>query len=86
MDKTAVVCGGGGFIGSHLVRRLKNEGYWVRAVDLKRPEFNEDMSDEFIVGDLRNKTIAEKAVQGVGDVVWVLFLGSMMPKSCITQQ
>ena len=37
--KTALVLGGGGFIGSHLVKRLKSEGYWVRAVDLKYPEF-----------------------------------------------
>ncbi len=45
--KTAVVCGAGGFIGSHLVRRLKAEGYWVRGVDLKRPEFARTAADEF---------------------------------------
>ncbi|MEO1385385.1 MAG: NAD-dependent epimerase/dehydratase family protein, partial [Bacteroidota bacterium] len=38
--KNALVCGGGGFIGSHLAKRLKNEGYWVRVVDLKKPEFS----------------------------------------------
>ena len=50
--KTAVVCGAGGFIGSHLVRRLKSEGYWVRGVDLKHPEFSKTAADEFIIGDL----------------------------------
>jgi nucleoside-diphosphate-sugar epimerase len=38
--KKALVLGGGGFIGSHLVKRLKKEGYWVRVVDLKYPEFS----------------------------------------------
>ncbi len=52
--KTALVCGAGGFIGSHLVRRLKSEGYWVRGVDLKRPEFSPTAADDFIVGDLRD--------------------------------
>ncbi len=53
--KTALVCGAGGFIGSHLVKRLKEEGYWVRGIDLKRPEFSETAADDFIVGDLRDK-------------------------------
>ena len=39
-QKTALVCGAGGFIGSHMVRRLKSEGYWVRGVDIKRPEYS----------------------------------------------
>ena len=52
--KTALVCGGGGFIGSHIVKRLKNEGFWVRSVDLKKPDFSESVADEFIVGDLRD--------------------------------
>ncbi len=50
--KTALVCGGGGFIGSHLVKRLKNEGFWVRSVDLKRPSFSVSVADEMIIGDL----------------------------------
>ena len=50
--KTALVCGAGGFIGSHMVRRLKKEGYWVRGVDLKYPEFSKTEADEFIIGDL----------------------------------
>lgn len=52
--KKALVLGAGGFIGSHLVNRLKSEGYWVRGVDLKYPEFQETTADEFIQGDLRD--------------------------------
>ncbi|HID37892.1 MAG TPA: NAD-dependent epimerase/dehydratase family protein [Calditrichaeota bacterium] len=52
--KRALVCGGGGFIGSHLVTRLKNEGYWVRSVDLKYPEFSETNADDFVIADLRD--------------------------------
>ncbi len=52
--KTALVLGAGGFIGSHVVRRLKRDGYWVRGVDLKYPEFSPTSADEFIIGDLRN--------------------------------
>jgi nucleoside-diphosphate-sugar epimerase len=52
--KTALVLGAGGFIGSHMVKRLKSEGYWVRGVDLKYPEFSETHADEFIIGDLRD--------------------------------
>ena len=49
--KTALVCGAGGFIGSHMVKRLKKDGYWVRGVDLKYPEHSETQANEFIVGD-----------------------------------
>jgi nucleoside-diphosphate-sugar epimerase len=52
--KYALVCGAGGFIGHHLVRRLKREGLWVRGVDLKSPRFSESEADDFIVGDLRD--------------------------------
>ena len=52
--KTALVLGAGGFIGSHMVKRLRQEGYWVRGVDLKRPEFSETESNEFIVTNLTN--------------------------------
>ena len=55
--KTALVLGAGGFIGSHLVKRLKKEGYWVRGVDLKKPEFSETAADDFIVGDLRDPSL-----------------------------
>jgi GDP-D-mannose 3', 5'-epimerase len=50
----ALVCGAGGFIGSHLVERLKAEGYWVRGVDLKLPEYSPTAADEFVIADLRN--------------------------------
>jgi GDP-D-mannose 3',5'-epimerase len=52
--KTACVMGAGGFIGSHLVKRLKSEGYWVRGVDLKYPEFSKSEADEFLIYDLRD--------------------------------
>src|SRR5579864_2653341 len=62
--KCALVCGAGGFIGNHLVKRLKAEGYWVRGVDLKYPEFSPTHADEFVVGDLREvstwETIADR--------------------------
>lgn len=51
-QKTALVLGAGGFIGSHLVRRLKKEGYWVRGVDLKHPDFSKSEADEFLLYDL----------------------------------
>jgi nucleoside-diphosphate-sugar epimerase len=60
--KNALVLGAGGFIGSHMVRRLKAEGFFVRGVDLKLPEFNETIADEFWVGDLRNREFCEKAI------------------------
>jgi nucleoside-diphosphate-sugar epimerase len=50
--KTALVLGAGGFIGSHLVKRLKSEGFWVRGVDLKRPEYDETAADDFLLYDL----------------------------------
>lgn len=52
--RTALVCGAGGFIGHHLVRRLKREGLWVRGVDLKFPRFSDSDSDDFMLGDLRD--------------------------------
>ncbi len=53
--KNALVLGAGGFIGSHLVKRLKAEGFWVRGVDLVYPAFSSSVADEFIIGDLRNQ-------------------------------
>jgi len=67
--KTAVVCGAGGFIGSHLVRRLKKEGYWVRGVDIKRPEFARTAADEFFKIDLRLEKNCVKAVTKDGGAV-----------------
>jgi nucleoside-diphosphate-sugar epimerase len=66
--KKAVVNGAGGFIGSHLVRRLRIEGFWVRGVDLKRPEYAESAAHEFLVGDLRDQSVAAAAVNGMDDV------------------
>jgi len=54
MYKKALVLGAGGFIGSHLVKKLKSEGYWVRGVDIKHPDFSESSADEFIIADLRD--------------------------------
>jgi nucleoside-diphosphate-sugar epimerase len=60
--KKALVCGAGGFIGSHLMKRLKKEGYWVRGVDLKLPEYSETMADEFLLGDLRDTSFVTTAL------------------------
>lgn len=61
--KTALVLGAGGFIGSHLVNRLKSEGYWVRGVDLKYPEFSQTKADEFLIYDLRDPRHIEAVVR-----------------------
>ena len=60
--KSAVVLGAGGFIGHHLVSRLKREGYWVRGVDLKLPEFGSTDADDFMVLDLRKESNVERAL------------------------
>ena len=60
--KTVLVCGAGGFIGSHLVKRLKKEGFWVRGVDLKYPEFSPTGADDFVIGDLRDSTVVRKVM------------------------
>jgi nucleoside-diphosphate-sugar epimerase len=61
MKKTALVLGAGGFIGNNLVNRLKNEGYWVRGVDLKYPEFSKTIANEFLICDMRNYEQAKVA-------------------------
>jgi GDP-D-mannose 3',5'-epimerase len=58
----ALVCGAGGFIGSHLVERLKNEGFWVRGIDLKYPEFSETIADDLLIGDLRDPNVCTHAI------------------------
>ena len=70
--KTALICGAGGFIGSHLVKELKQRGYWVQGVDLKLPMFGETAADEFIIGDLRDPTICHEAVDRRFDEVYQL--------------
>jgi nucleoside-diphosphate-sugar epimerase len=65
MNKTALVLGAGGFIGNHLVTRLKKEGYWVRGVDIKYPEYQEKSdADDFVIGDLKDSSV-------VANVFWV---------------
>lgn len=72
MSKSVLVCGAGGFIGSHLVRRLKDEGHWVRGVDLKLPEFSQTAADDFVKGDLRDPVLAAKALDIRFDEVYQL--------------
>jgi GDP-D-mannose 3',5'-epimerase len=60
--KTALVCGAGGFIGSHLAKKLKNEGFWVRGVDLKYPEFSPTAADDFVIGDLRDPEVCKSVL------------------------
>jgi GDP-D-mannose 3',5'-epimerase len=66
--KRILVAGAGGFIGSHLVRRLKDEGFWVRGADLKYPDFNKTAADEFIKGDLRDVAITAEALHQIDEV------------------
>ena len=64
--KTALVLGAGGFIGSHMVKRLRKEGYWVRGVDLKYPEFSETQANEFVQGDLRDVNFVRRVIEFKG--------------------
>ncbi len=72
MKKTALVLGAGGFIGSHLVKRLKSEGFVVRGVDLKYPEYSKTKADEFIIGDLRDQAVCRKILDKQFDEVYQL--------------
>ena len=85
--KKALVCGAGGFIGSHLVRQLKKEGYFVRGVDIKKPDFSKTEASEFMLLDLREKKNCQKAlkIKGGFDEVYQLAAdrggaGYMVPK------
>jgi len=71
-QKTALVCGAGGFIGGHLVKRLKIEGYWVRGVDIKKHEYTKSAADEFIKGDLRDQKFCQKVLDRSFDEVYQL--------------
>ena len=66
--KRVLVAGAGGFIGGHLVRRLKSEGFWVRGADIKKHEFAESAADEFLLGDLTDVSNARAAVAGIDEV------------------
>lgn len=70
--KRILVCGAGGFIGHHLVRRLKEEGHWIRGADLKRPRFSETQADDFAVGDLREQEFVRQVVDQKFDEVYQL--------------
>jgi nucleoside-diphosphate-sugar epimerase len=70
--KNVLVCGGGGFIGSHLVKRLKREGCWVRSVDLKYPEYVPTEADDFMIGDLADVATCRAAVDRRFDEVYQL--------------
>lgn len=70
--KKVIVTGAGGFIGSHLVKRLKKEGFWVKGVDLKYPEFSETEADDFVIGDLRDPQLCRNIVDMRFDEVYQL--------------
>jgi len=72
MTKKALVLGAGGFIGSHLVKRLKSEGFWVRGVDLKFPEFAPTQADDFAIIDLRDQQLVRSVVDQHFDEVYQL--------------
>ena len=69
-QKAALVCGAGGFIGSHMVKRLKKEGYWVRGADVKYPDFSISEADEFMVGDLTDQIFAEEVTNKFFDEIY----------------
>jgi len=70
--KTALVLGAGGFIGGHIVNRLKKNGYWVRGVDIKKCEFESTQADDFLLGDLREQYVVRSAVDRGFDEVYQL--------------
>lgn len=70
--KNVLVCGAGGFIGGHLVNRLKKEGYWVRGVDLKENEFGNMAADDFVIGDLRDQQVCSKLFDRKFDMIYQL--------------
>lgn len=70
--KTALVLGAGGFIGSHLVKKLVQEGYWVRGVDLKAPDHWQTFADHFVIGDLRDPHVVESVMDKKFDEVYQL--------------
>jgi len=83
MNKTAIVAGAGGFIGSHLVTFLKNKGYFVTGIDIKKPDFSKSTADEFILADLRDKSLVNKYLK-YADQLYMLAadMGGMGYISC----
>ena len=71
-NRTALVCGAGGFIGGHLANRLKREGYWVRGVDLKHNEHQGLLVDDFVIGDLREPDVCKNILDRPFDEVYQL--------------
>ena len=71
-NKKALVCGAGGFIGGHLVTKLKELGAWVRAVDIKEHEYHRSDADEFVLGDLRDPELVNRVLDQGFDEVWQL--------------
>ncbi|WP_412545521.1 NAD-dependent epimerase/dehydratase family protein [Maricaulis sp. MIT060901] len=71
-QKTALVCGAGGFIGGHLVKRLKDEGFWVRGVDVKFHEHADTVADDFMIGDLRDQRVVREVIDRRFDEVYQL--------------
>lgn len=72
MSKYALVCGAGGFIGGHIVRRLKREGFWVRGVDIKFHEHASTEADDFVLGDLRDQSFCKSVIDRRFDEVYQL--------------
>jgi len=70
--KKALVCGAGGFIGSHLVKSLRAEGFWVRGADIKRPEFADTQAHEFMVGDLRDRAFCSAVIDANFEEIYQL--------------
>ena len=76
--KRALVCGAGGFIGHHLVNRLKSLGYWVRGVDVKEPQFESSQADDFVKGDLRDVSLCKDVINQDGPVDEIFQLAADM--------
>ena len=70
--KTALVCGAGGFIGGHLVRKLKEEGFWVRGVDVKFNAYAETQADDFVIADLREPALVSQVIDRRFDEIYQL--------------
>src|SRR5277367_4718996 len=70
--RSALVCGAGGFIGGHLVKRLKSDGFWVRGVDVKNHEYAVSEADDFVIGDLRDPYFCKQVIDRRFDEVYQL--------------